>query len=188
MEIEGLVITGNVLLVAGSGQLIAWLLTEDGVVDGVIGDKRVGRGDSIWAVSKPSSARDPRWEFQVKGQVGSITFPGYAKHTYHTETGEILDSTRTPLDFPRVKSTFDSLHHGQDYLDFHNSRQCDILPGDSWKTSQATLREGWVKDSEGRHRLWVPAEWRVDWNLKDWRHDVTTQFSCLGGRPVVIKF
>jgi len=188
VEIEGLVITGNVLLVAGSGQLIAWLLAEDGVVGGVIGDKRVDRGDSIWAVSKPSSTRGTWWFFRVEGQVGSIALPGGADYTYHTETGDVLDATPTLLDFRHVPYTLRSLYNGRNYHSFHNLRQCDIPSGDSWKTSEATLREGWVKDSEGRHRFWVPAEWRAGWNLEDWRHDVTTQFSYLGGRPVVIKF
>jgi len=50
VAIKSLFLTDNVLLVAGSGQVVAWLLTEEGLVDGVIGDRRVGRGDSIWTV------------------------------------------------------------------------------------------------------------------------------------------
>ena len=184
VEIEGLAITGNVLLVVGSGQLVAWLLTEDGLVDGVIGDRRVDCSDSIWAISDWS----PLWGFCVRGQVGLIELPENATHAYHTGTGDILDATPAPLDFHLAKCTLNSLYYGRSYLDFHNLPQRDILSGDSWKTSQATLREGWVKDSEGRHRLWLPAEWRARWGLRDWRHDVTTQFSCLGDRPVIIKF
>jgi len=184
VEIEGLAITGNVLLVVGSGQLVAWLLTEDGLVDGVIGDRRVDCSDSIWAISDWS----PLWGFCVRGQVGLIELPENATHAYHTGTGDILGATPAPLDFHLAKCTLNSLYYGRSYLDFHNLPQRDILSGDSWKTSQATLREGWVKDSEGRHRLWVPAEWRAHWGLRDWRHDVTTQFSYLGHGPVVIKF
>ena len=47
VEIEGLVITDNVLLVAGSQKVTAWLLTEEGLVDGVIDDRRVDCSDSI---------------------------------------------------------------------------------------------------------------------------------------------
>ena len=47
MIIEGFVLTANVLLVKGSGRVVAWLLTEEGLVNGVTGDRRVGCGDSI---------------------------------------------------------------------------------------------------------------------------------------------
>jgi len=60
MEIAGLVLTGNVLLVANSREMVAWLLTEDGLVDGVIGDRRVGRRDSIWTTSEPDFQWMPR--------------------------------------------------------------------------------------------------------------------------------
>ena len=186
VKIEGLVVTGNVLLVAGSGQLVAWLLTEDGLVDGVIGDRRADRSNSIWAISK--STRTPQWQFQVVSQVGFIMLPGNAPHIYHTETGEVLHLTQVTRDFRGLKDALGYPHLGREYLRFHNLSQCDTPLGDSWKTSQATLREGWVKDAEGKHRLWVPAEWRTEWNLADWRHDVTTQFSYLGGRIAVIKF
>ena len=185
MEIQGLVITGNVLLVAGSGQLVAWLLTEEGLVDGVIGDRRVDHGDSIWAISK--STRTPQWQFQVEGQVGFIGLPANALHAYDTETGEVLP-TKNPENVQGVFDKVDSPHSGGNYLRFHNLHQAETPPGDTWKTSHATVREGWVKDAEGKHRLWVPVEWRAEWNVGDWRHDITTQFSFLGERPVVIKF
>jgi len=192
VEIEGLVITGNVLLVAGSGQLIAWLLTEDGLVDGVIGDRRVGRSDSIWSISQPTQGtewdfeQEVEWEFQVEGQVGFIMLPGNASRVYDTETGEVL-STKEPRDLQHT-GRLDKPNWGQEYLRFHSLRQCNIPPGDSWQTSEATLREGWVKDAEGKHRLWVPVEWREGWDVQDWRHDVTTHFGYLGDRHVVIKF
>jgi len=185
VEIEGLAITGNVLLVASSRQLVAWLLTEDGLVDGVVGDRRVDRSDSIWTISK--STQTLQWQFQVDGQFGSIMLPRNAPHVYHTGTGEILHPTEASQSV-RHSIPVGFTYSGRRYLHFHNLRQHDIPPGDSWKTSQATLREGWVKDAEGKHRLWVPVEWRTDWDPADWRHDLTTQFSYLGGRIVVIKF
>jgi len=185
MEIEGLVVTGNVLLVAGSGQLVAWLLTKDGLVDGVIGDRRVGRSDSIWSISQPTQGIE--WDFQVEGQVGFIVLPGNASHVYDIKTGEVL-STKEPRVYRGVTCRLDSVHSCQGYLHFHNLRQCNIPPGDSWQTSEATMREGWVKDAEGKHRLWVPVEWRANWNPADWRHDVTMQVGRFGDGPVVIKF
>ena len=190
-KIKGMVITGNVLLVAGSGQLIAWLLTEDGLVDGVIGDRRVSRSDSIWSISQPTQGTEWEfeWELQVEGQVGFIVLPGNVSHVYDTETGEVLSTKEPPGDVQSTTYKLNSFYWGREYLRLHNLHQCDTAPGDRWKTSEATLQEGWVKDAEGKHRLWVPADWRGHWNIEDWRHDVTTQFSYLGdGVQVVIKF
>ena len=184
MQIAGMVITGNLLLVAGPGRLVAWLLTEDGLVDGVIGDRRVNRSDSIWWIWK--SARDPQWRFRVEDQVVFIAHREPVAYAYDTETGEALPAKVSPG--PAGFTQVNGLYFGRSYLRFQNLRRRGIPSGDSWQTSDATLREGWVKDAEGKHRLWVPAEWRAGWNLKDWRHDVTTQFSYLGDRPVLIKF
>ena len=187
VAIEGLVITGNVLLVVGLGELVAWLLTEEGLVDDVIGDRRVDRSDSIWIKPRALPRSDP-WMFSVEGQVGAVKSNGNALHVYRTDTGEVLHPTQAPQHFSgRWYPPSDALC-GQDYLRYHNLSQCDTPSEDSWQTSRATLREGWVKDPEGKHRLWVPAEWRADWDPTDWRQDITTQFSILGGRPVLIKF
>jgi hypothetical protein len=182
--IKGLVLTGNVLLVAGFADLRAWLLTEEGVVDGVVGGRRVDSSDSIWTISQ---SRFP-WTFRVEGQVGVINLGEDVLHFYHTETGEVLDPTQAPRHFSSRWYHFFEPLQGRDYLYFHNLSQCDTPPEDSWQISRAAVREGWVKDPEGRHRLWIPAEWREEWDSADWREDVTTQFSYLGGRPVIIKF
>jgi len=185
--IEGLVITGNVLLVAGSGKVVAWLLTDEGLVDGVVGGGRASCSDSIWTVPLPRL--DPKWwSFLVEGQRGAIQPEGGSLHVYNTETGEILLPIQAPRDFSSRWYHFNELLSGQHYLLYHNLSQRDTPPQDSWQTSRATLQQGWVKDAEGRHRLWVPVEWRKDWDPADWRHDVATQFSHLGGRPVLIKF
>jgi len=51
-EILTLTLIGNSLLVKGTGETIAWPLTEGGVVDGVFGNRMANRGDSIWAVQQ----------------------------------------------------------------------------------------------------------------------------------------
>ena len=185
--IEGFVLTGNVLLVAGSGKLVAWLLTEEGLVGGVIGDRRVDRSDSIWDVQMPQWDPD-WWIFLVEGQLGVVKPNGDGLHVYHTETGKVLRPTQAPQRFNSRWYHFSEALWGQHYLLYHDLSQRDIAPEDSWQTSRATLEEGWVKDPEGKHRLWVPVEWRWDWDPADWRHDVTIQFSSLEGRPVLIKF
>jgi hypothetical protein len=182
--IKGLVLTGNVLLVAGLGDLRAWLLTEEGVVDSVNGGKKVGRNDSIWAI--PQS--QPPWMFRVEGQVGIIKKGGDVLHVYHTETGEVLHPTQAPQHFSGCWYNLSKQHCGRDYLCYHNLSQGDTPLEDSWQIPQTTMRERWVKDPEGKHRLWVPVEWRMEWDSADWCHSITTQFSHLGGRLVIIKF
>jgi len=172
VEIKRLSLTGNVLLVAGSGEIVAWLLTEEGLVDGVIGDRRVSRSDSIWTTSNPNPEL---YTPELGGQVGVIgLFTSYL-HVYHTETGEVLDPTQKPQHYDHRRY-------------YNNIPQRDTPPEDAWQTSRDTLREGWVKDPEGKHRMWVPVEWREGWYLSDWHHDATTQFSFLKDRFVLIKF
>jgi len=186
-EIEGLAITGNVLLVKSPREVVAWLLTEEGLVDGVIDGRRVDRSDSIWTLSRSWAS----YEFQVEDRVGVIKLGwGGPLHVYHTETGEALHRNQTPRHSPSLGRwhRLTEVHCGQDYLYYHNLSQRDIPPEDSWKLSPATLGEGWVKDPEGKRRLWMPHEWRTDWHSVDWLHDVTIQFSLIGGKPVLIKF
>jgi len=184
LRIEGLALTGNVLLVASSGEFVAWLLTEEGLVDGDIGDRRVGRSDRIWTI--PQSSR--LLMFRVEGQVGAIMSNGVVSHVYHTETGDVLHPTQAPPYHGHGWHCLVSTLRGRDYRRYHDLFQYSIPPKDRWQTSRSTLREGWVKDSEGKRRLWVPVEWRAEWDLEGWCHDITTQFSHLGGRSVVIKF
>ena len=182
VAIEGLVLTGNVLLVVGSKRLVVWLLTEEGLVDGVIGGRRVGCEDSIWAIQFQSKC-----VFQVEGRVGIIKLDGNASYVYDTDTGEGLHPTRKPWDGGFWDDPED-LHLGRSYLRFHDFSQCNVPLEDRWQTSQATLREGWVKDAEGKHRLWMPVEWRTSWHHGDWCHNVSTYLSYLGGRHILVKF
>ena len=172
VEIQGLVLVGNVLVVAGSRETVAWLLTEEGLVDGVIGDRRVVRSDSIWTTSQQKYLR----RSGAEGQVGVLVLHTDALHAYHTETGEVLDPTQIPEE------------DDSDLSYYNNIPRCNTPSEDRWQTSEDTLREGWVKDSEGKHRMWVPAEWRNDWDLAEWHHDATTQFSYIGDRFVLVKF
>ena len=184
-EIEGLVITGNVLLIQSSGEVVAWLLTEEGLVDGVIGGRRVDRGDSIWTLSRSSAS----YKFQVEDGVGIIELDRRdSLHAYHTETGEVLHPTQTPLHSSRRLYYLTEAHSGWDHLYHHNLSRRDIPPEESWKLSPTTLGEGWVKDPEGKCRLWVPHEWRKDCDSADWLHDFTIQFSFIEGKPILIKF
>jgi len=171
VEIGWLDLTDNVLLVADSREVVAWLLTEDGLVDGVIGDRRVGRRDSIWTISEPELP----WERQFDGQVGVIKLRGNTRHVYHTKTGEVLHHTQAGR-----------YHTNHQY--YYNIFQPDTLPKYGWQTSWEVLEEGWVTDPKGKYRLWLPAKWRDGWFFANYYLDPTTQFNLFEEGPVIIKF
>ena len=173
-EIKGLVITGNVLLAASSGKVVAWLLTEEGV----------GNWHSIWTISAPFC------DFSVEGQVGVIQTDRVHPFIYHTETGDFLDRVHEPQQFSHPFLSFTRQSDCQEYRYLRrNTSQPDVPPEDDWLISNTQMEEaGWIIDPRGRHRLWVPVEWRQPWRQGDWNHDITTLFISLGGRFVTIKF
>ena len=200
LEISAMVLTGNVLLAKGPDALVAWLLTEEGVVDGVSDDRRADRNDSLWEVSSRAhagfwarllqrdgddDADDNVLEFSVEGEIAAIRHNGYAIRVYHTRTGEILELGQAPL--------------ANGYR-FHNSRrdECEVYHRDprkhqgpfksDWPISQTNLREGWVKDPEGKHRLWLHARWRSPGNNVDWLDNATTMRLRNASELIVIKF
>ena len=182
-EIKGLFLTGNVLLVHGPSEIVAWLLTEAGRVDGVFDNQRAGRSNSIWEISKYSFMPVlPNFMVDAGRRVGAIG--GYCLlYPYHTETGEVLQSVSIlhpiysrPLDLVGV---FRGRHY--DAIDWPTHK------GD-WGTSRATLQDGWVKDLEGSCRLWVPVEWRASWDSADWVRSAATQFSIVEDELVIVNF
>ena len=183
MEIQELFITGNVLLVGSSKEVVAWLLTEEGTMGGGFDNKNTGHSNSIWTISSPSW----RCLFWVKGQIGVIHTGGLLCFNYHTGTGEPLHT----FDNPRPR-----LHFYQQYdpqrdrnLRHPNPSQHDIPPEVRWLIPHITKQEiGWIMDPEGRHRFWVPVEWRKHWDPIHWHHNITTLFSNRRGQPVIIKF
>ena len=183
-EILSLTVTGHVLLVECSDKTMAWLLTEKGVVKGVPLGQKVNHPKSIWIV-EGSTGFTVR---KVESQIVEINFNGQTYISYHTGTGKVLKQDPTPQNFISPWTPFMHLLCGQDYLHFYNPLQSNIIPGGNWQTSPATLQEGWVKDHEGKHRLWIPVEWRTSWDCADWVHNINIQFSIIGGKPVIIKF
>ena len=197
-EISTMVLTGNVLLVKGSDTVVAWLLTEDGVVDGVFDDRRADRDDSLWDMSLRAHANvwtrllqregggdgNDVLEFSVEGEIAAITHNGRIIRVYHTRTGEAVEPDKAPL--------------GTRYR-FHNPRRddCDLYLRDlrkhreplesDWHVSQTTLREGWVRDPEGKRRLWLRASWRSAGNDVDWLENVTTLRLKNSSELVVVK-
>ena len=92
MEVEELFFACNILLALGSGMITAWHLTEEGVVDGVFGDRGAGQGDAIWTMPTPASPRVQVTDQSViitSGEVGKTVW-----HAYHIGTGGVLGPTQ----------------------------------------------------------------------------------------------
>ena len=189
-EIEGLAITGDVLLVAFSETVVGWLLTEEGRVDGVVDNRTANQSDSIWIIASPPQ-RPKSLCFRVSGQVGAIGAEDILPFTYHVGTGGIPDSSRRLQQFDLPWVTF---YKQSDYQEYHflrrlDTRQSDTSPKDSWFVPHTTTgKAGWVVDPEGRHRFWVPVEWRTPWDPKNCHNDISMLFARVGDQPVMIKF
>ena len=185
LKIRGLVVTNSVLLVTGSETTVAWLLTGEGVVDGVDGGRRADRSDSIWTIQLPHSGR--KAEFKLKGQVAAIKHGKDIRILFHTETGEVLQPDQEPERFDHSWKFFGKAFCGPDYPRFYKPR---LSPEDSQKTLPVTLRDGWVEDSNWRRRLWMPVEWRESdkGHKAEWRQGIMIHFDTRGDKPAVIKF
>lgn len=190
VEIEGLALTGNILLAVGSGRAVAWMFLEGGPVGSTFGSERAGRAESIWTRILPQRGSD-LWTFSVEGQLGVLRLDEDALVIYHTETGEVVkpiyEATRWKCG-PRNSQSAHALGGGQDYLCCNNPSLFNMPPEGGWQPSQSTLQEAWLKDPEGRHRLWVPVEWRESLRFEKWSHNFTTLFASFKGSPVIIRF
>ena len=189
-EIEGLAITGNVLLVAFSQKVVGWLLTEEGRVNGLVDSQRADHTNSIWTITSSPGYPKPLC-FTVSGQNGVIEADSTFPFIYITGTGGVSYCVHQPRDFtfPWV-----SLYQPSDFKEYyhlrhHDTPQYDAPPTDSWLASRTRARKAqWVVDPEGRHRFWLPFEWRVPWDPKNCHNDILTLFARIGDQPVIIKF
>jgi WD40 repeat protein len=198
LEISTIILTGNILLVKGPDTVVAWLLTEEGVVDGTFGNTRAGRKNSLWMIvtppptllAQPQQSQDNGGNpgsvpgFLVEGKIAAIIHNGCVIHVYHMGTGEILGLDKAPQYFGYHLTDL-----SQGYCEPFNLRQlrhgghlrCD------WPVSRTTLRDGWVKDTEGKHRLWLHACWRKPKSI-DWLHPGTALRLKISSELVVIRF
>jgi len=161
--ILGSALTGNVLLVAGSNTIVAWRITEGGTVDGVFDDRRAGPGDSIWTISPERSFTSPQWGFDppILAQAGSIMLDGILIHIYHPGTGEgfkHIPDLSQPLG---LWYSLEVTSRDRHYLHCHELSQFGDPSEGNRSTPRTAFQEGWVKDPQGKHRLWLPAEWRM---------------------------
>ena len=196
LEILAIVLTGNILLVKSSNTVVAWLLTEEGVVDGIHDNRRANRSDCLWETSlqntatfwtrlllQGSSDNDNILGFSVEGDIAAINYNDRAIRVYHTKTGEILPLDKAPL------STGYRFHHPRDEC---NQYHCDLYkhyqsPKCNLPVPQTILQEGWIKDPEGKHQLWLQPHWRSFQNV-DWLHNVTTLRLRNRSLLVLVKF
>jgi hypothetical protein len=188
VEIEALAITGNILLVAFSAGVVAWLVTGEGSADDGVDNRRADRGDSLWTVSSQSVQS---LDFWVEGKIGVIKTDLTPPFIYHIETGAIVDSVREPqrsrLHSPFFTGLFDS--EGYDNLRHNALSRHDNPSEDDWLIPHKKIPgAGWVVDPEGRRRFWVPVEWRESWDRKHWYHGITTMFSGTEGHHIIVKF
>ena len=186
LEIRNLVLTGNILLVLDMESTTAWLLTEEGTVDGVPGDRMAGPSDSIWTVSigwEPGTVT-----FSPERQIGAIwdRFGSSIRCVYHTRTGEIIDSY--PASSYHACGWRDSSSAlGWSHLLHRDLHECSNHAEDNWRVSKFTVERGWVKDPAGKHRFWVPVEWKT-LNGARWYYDITTlQLRLLTDQSIIIK-
>ena len=190
MEIEGLAITGNVILVASSEKVVAWLLTEEGPEDRVFDNERTNCSGSVWTISSPLQ-RCKLWGFRVEGQIGIIETDDIHPFIYHTATGNALELVHEPRHFNHLWVSFCQLADCREYyhLRYHNTPRHNIPPEEDWLMSNVGIQEaGWIMGPEGRHRFWVPVEWRKPWERENWHHDITIFFTNIGDHLIVIKF
>ena len=173
ITILGFALTGNVLLVVGSDTIVAWRITERGAVDSVVDDRVAGPSDSIWTVSPQRRSPQSRWspttsqcgfilpEFHGIAQAGSLTPDETLVSIYQSGAGEGSEPAPEPSQPLGHWYNLKVTSRGQFYLRCHELSQLDDLSEEDRKTPRTAFREGWVKDLAGKHRLWIPAEWRM---------------------------
>jgi hypothetical protein len=182
MEIEILALTGNILLVADSTTIAAWQLTEEGVMDGVLDNRRTRCYDQIWTLPRSSNP-----EFAAQDRTIFVKVNGTVIHIYHAETGKVLEPTQVAAPVhPRFKclgDMFRGLHT------FCNQKEHNPHSNDSWPDLKKAIQKGWAKDPEGKHRMWMPVKWRLQGcDSICWLHHVRTLWFIVQNEPVAIRF
>ena len=170
MKVEILAFTGNILLVLDSGTIATWWHMEEGVVDGVLSNGRADRGHSIWSIPRPTNS-DPR--VSIEDQIVTMEQGSNNVHVYHAGAGELFEPTQAPTHPRAVYHSFQVCQRCQHYPHYRGSKAEGTCPEGDWQVSSPTLQKGWAKDPEGKHRVWVPPEWRP-FPIAGWFHNITT--------------
>ena len=182
IKITGLGLTTNVLLVRAVGGVMAWLLTEEGWVSNIPDNRNANHSDSIWTFPLPHGSQA---KFLVEGGTGAVR-DGKTLFVYNAITGEVIEPTQEPTPFHGPWYTFKDHLQAKDH---HNDSSQDSTPStNKQKPTQTNLKEGWMKDHEGKCLLWLPTEWRVKKNKVRWFSDTSTiKFNSELDKPIIIK-
>ena len=200
LKISTMVLIGNVLIVKSPDKIVAWLLMEGGMVDGIIGNTRADCNDSLWELSMPAVAAglaqffkkrnvdEKSLEFSVVDDIAIIKLQGYKIRTFHTGTGEVIK--RGGINHPHGCTSY--RFHNEQHVDecnlYHTSLCRQQGTSGEWLVSPTTLQEGWVRDPEGKHRLWLPCHWRQFKGDVNWLHSSTTLRLRNKQDLIIIKF
>ena len=201
LKISTMALMGNVLVVKSPDKIVAWLLMEGGMVDGVIGNPRADCNDSLWELSMPTlatrvakflrgrSVDESSLRFSVMDDIAIIRLHDLKMHTFHTRTGEVIKGGDITHPYDCASYRFYNEKHVDECNIYHNSlcMQQGTTTG-NWLVSQATLQEGWVRDPEGKHRFWLPPRWRQSKDHVNWLHSATTLRLKSDHDLVIIKF
>jgi hypothetical protein len=196
-----MVLTGNVLLVKGPEAVVAWLLTEEGVVDGIVNSRRANQKDSVWKktlvsytsffariVGQEDHSNEANFTtFIVKDTAVVLRHNDYNLCVYHIQTGEILGQDKEPLG---KEYCLHRPHKKDDCkLYRHDSAGGNLgIPEGGWLVAQSALQEGWIKDPEGKHRLWLYPNWRSSADEVDWLYNASTLRLRNSSQVVIVKF
>ena len=123
--------------------------------------------------------------FSVQGQIVTIKEVITGIHVYRMGTGEVLEPTQASR--PHYQQ-FDlrNMRYGRHYQHYRELHIQAILSKDNRPVSETTLQDGWVRDPEGKHRLWIPAKWRKPGPGSSWFLNITTLRLECGDRTVII--
>jgi len=183
IKVWGLALTGNILLVMGYElkTITAWRLTEDGVVEVPPGGRSAGRGGSIWTIKVPWGTT-----VSIEGRTAVMRSDWYVIHSYDTVTGEELRPAQAPPDSSRNRYSIYDLVGGQHNLG--RLKEHNVHSNEGWPVPLTPSEERWVKDPEGRYRLWIPGAWRLVPHNAGWLHNSTTMWLNSQNRWVIVKF
>ena len=183
MSVEIMALTGNVLLVQSRETITAWQLTDEGAVKGVSGHERVDIGNSIWTLPLPDFGPT----FLIQDQTVVMKWGFHGIHIYHMGTGEVLKPAQVPLNLHGCRYSLSGMSHGLHYPHYHGLETYNSLSKNDWLISQTALQQGWVKDPEGRCRMWIPAECRIHFQNAGWFHNITTlKLNAKGGTMIIM--
>ena len=182
--------TGNVLLVMGSGiddsrVIIAWLLTEGGLVNNIQNNRRADRNSSIWTIPVlPQYGPDTiKFSLIPSAPIAVISSRRLILFAYNIGTGESIPDK---IGYPSRDNLSLSSLRELEPLDIGHS-QWSLQPH-NYPTPQFTLEEGWIIDVKGRYQLWLPVQWRVMADRRGlFRNTATIRLMSQENETIIIK-